>query len=218
MRTLSVGRGLGALALVVGVQGLTIGLQSGVAAGQVRTDPQAGSPAGVIYQIPLDSGRRDAAPVLPVGSRHGGSGGGSSGATSGGEAPTGGAGGSASGSGASGASGAQAGSAGAGARALAGGAATSGAAGQGNGGESASVSPPAGGGTASDPSSIHSENGFGSSSQVPGVSPAAAGIGAGVAAAHTAGSTLPGYLLIVLIALAAIAVGLLASRTRGEPK
>ncbi len=77
---------------------------------------------------------------------------------------------------------------------------------------------PPGAGTASDPSSIHSENGFGSSSQVPGVSPAAAGIGAGVAAAHTAGSTLPGYLLIVLIALAAIAVGLLASRTRGEPK
>jgi hypothetical protein len=216
MRTLSVGRGLGALALVVGVQGLT-GLQSGVATGQVRTDPQAGSPAGVIYQIPLDSGRRDAAPVLPVGSRHGGSAGGGAGGTGGGGPPTGSGGSSASGSGASETSGAQAGSAGAGASATGGGAATSGAAGQGSGGESASVAS-TGEGTASDPSSIHSENGFGSSSQVPGVSPAAAGIGAGVVAAHTAGSTLPGYLLIVLIALAAIAVGLLASRTRGEPQ
>lgn len=115
-------------------------------------------------------------------------------------------------------SGAQAESSGAGTGATRGGASTSATTGQGKGSESVSVSPPAGGGTSSDPSSIHSENGFGSSSHVPGVSPAATGIGAGVAAAHTAGSTLPGYLLIVLIALAAIAVGLLASRTRGEPK
>jgi hypothetical protein len=69
-----------------------------------------------------------------------------------------------------------------------------------------------GGGTPSDPSSIHSENGFGSSSQVPGVSPAALRIGAGVPAAHTAGSAFPNYLLLALIALAAVAVGLLGTR------
>jgi hypothetical protein len=73
----------------------------------------------------------------------------------------------------------------------------------------------AGGGTPNDPSSIHSENGFGSSSQVPGVSSAALQTGAGVAAAHTAGSTLPSYLLMALIGLAAVAVGLIASRGRG---
>jgi len=204
MRTLSIGGALGAVALVVGLLG-------GVAAGQgvVRTDPRAGSPAGVIYQIPLDSGRRDAAPVLPVGSRTGGSGGGATAA---------GGGGSAGGSGGSGAPGPGGGSAGAGSGSAASGGSTPGAAGQGSaaGGESASTGAPPGGGTPGDPSSIHSENGFGSSSQVPGVSPAAARIGAGVAAAHTAGSTLPSYLLMVLIALAAVAVGLIASRARGE--
>jgi hypothetical protein len=39
-----------------------------------------------------------------------------------------------------------------------------------------------------------------------------------VAAAHTAGSTLPSYLLMALIALAAIGVGLVASRGRGSSK
>jgi hypothetical protein len=74
------------------------------------------------------------------------------------------------------------------------------------------------GGTPSDPSSIHSENGFGSSSHVPGVSPAALRIGAGVPAAHTAGSTLPSYLLMGLIGLAALVVGLIASHGRGTQK
>jgi hypothetical protein len=82
-------------------------------------------------------------------------------------------------------------------------------------GESASATPAAGG-TPGEPSSIHSENGFGSSSEVPGVSPAAVRIGAGVAAAHTAGSTFPSYLLMALIALAAIGVGLVANRGRGS--
>jgi hypothetical protein len=169
-----------ALALVVVLASL-MGLLSGVAEGReaVRTDPRAGSPAGVIYAIPLDSGRRDAAPVLPVGSRHGGGsgGGGSSGFGSG--VPT------------------------SARRTLA--------------AESASAATP-GPGTPSDPSSIHSENGFGSSSQVPGVSPAAVQIGAGVPAAHTAGSTLPSYLLMALIGLAAVSVGLIASRPHGGPK
>jgi hypothetical protein len=144
-----------------------------------RTDPQAGSPAGVIYQIPLDTGRRDAAPVLPVGRRGGGSSGQGAGAA--GNSPG-------------------AGSPSPGTSAA---------------GESASSSAPAGGGTPSDPSSIHSENGFGSASAVPGVSPAAVRIGAGVPAAHTAGSTFPSYLLMALIGVAAIAVGLIASRGRG---
>jgi hypothetical protein len=163
-----------------------------------RTDPQAGSPAGVMYQIPLDTGRRDAAPVLPVGRQHASSSGGSPGATGGpGGGPPGGsgtgAGGSGSGSGGQGASGS----------------------GNGAGASAAERSP--GGGTPSDPSSIHSENGFGSSSQVPGVSPAAVRTGAGVAAAHTAGSTLPSYLLMGLIGVAAVAVGLMASRATRHP-
>ncbi len=184
MRTLSIGGALVAVALVVGLGGVAV-------AQEVRTDPHAGSPAGVIYQIPLDSGRRDAAPVLPVGSRQGG-GSGASGDNESGASVSSGAPGAAAGHSAS-------------------------------DGESASATPaeggtPADGGTPSDPSSIHSENGFGSSSEVPGVSPAAVRIGAGVAAAHTAGSTLPSYLLMALIALAAIAVGLVANRGRGGSK
>jgi hypothetical protein len=75
-----------------------------------------------------------------------------------------------------------------------------------------SASASEGGGTPQDPSSIHSENGFGSSSQVPGVSQAALRTGAGVPAATTAGSTLAPYLLIVLIAFAAVGMGMLATR------
>ncbi|MFI5010337.1 MAG: hypothetical protein ACHQDY_08705 [Solirubrobacterales bacterium] len=169
MRTLSIGGALVAVALA-----LVMGLGGVAGAQEVKTDPHAGSPAGVIYQIPLDSGRRDAAPVLPVGSRPSG---GSSASES------------------SGTPGAAAGHSASSA-------------------ESASATPAAGD-TPGEPSSIHSENGFGSSSEVPGVSPAAVRIGAGVAAAHTAGSSLPSYLLMALIALAAIGVGLVANRGRG---
>ena len=128
---------------------LPIGLQASAAqAGtQAQTDPQASSPAGVIYQIPLDSARRNAAPVVSVGSRSGSHGGGQ-GVT----------------------------------------------------------------GAAGDPSSIHSENGFGSSSQVPGLSRSALGIGAaGASAAHPGGSTFPTFLLIGLVSIAAIAAGVLAT-------
>ena len=150
------------------------GPASAVAATEM-TDPKAGSPAGVIYQIPLDTGRRDAAPVLQGRRQHDSSSGGVAG-TSGGP----GAGGSTGGGGV-------------------------------GGGGGSSSNP--GGGSASNPSSIHSENGFGSASQVPGVSPTAERIGAGVPAAHTAGSTLPSYLLMALIGAAAVAVGLTAGRT-----
>jgi hypothetical protein len=169
-----------------------------------RTDPQAGSPAGVIYQIPLDSGRRDAAPVLQGGRQRSGS---SVGAPTGGPGTGGpGAGGSAGGEGSGG--GSSSGPAGAGGQSgTASGNGTSASA-----TETSSGGGPPGGGTPSDPSSIHSENGFGSASQVPGVSPAAARIGAGVPAAHAAGSSLPSYLLMALIGVAAVAVGLVASR------
>ncbi len=173
------------MGVALGASVLLVCAQSAVAMGAVavqRTDPQAGSPAGVIYQIPLDTGRRDAAPVLPAGRRGGGSSG------QGGGAATGSAG-----------TGSPSGGPGTGSAA----------------GESASSGSSAGGGTPSDPSSIHSENGFGSASAVPGVSPAAVRIGAGVPATHTAGSTFPSYLLMVLIGVAAIAVGLIASRGRG---
>lgn len=127
---------------------LMIGAQTAAAkeSNAVRTDPKAASPAGVIYQIPLNSARRNAAPVLPGGSHGGGPGGGS--------------------------------------------------------------------GSGANPSSIHSENGFGSSSNVPGVSAAALRTGAGVPAAHVAGSTLPTFLLIAIIAAAAIAAGVLAAGVR----
>jgi len=111
----------------------------------VKTDPRAKSPAGVIYQIPLNSARRSAAPVLPAGSRGGG---------------------------------------------------------------------PGGGGASQNPSSVHSENGFGSSSSVPGVSPAALKIGAGVPSAHPAGSTFPTFFLIMIIAAAAVLAGTAAAAVR----
>jgi hypothetical protein len=207
MRLVSVGCALGAVALTIGVQGPVANGQGVVQ----RTDPQAGSPAGVIYQIPLDTGRRDAAPVLPVGRRSaGGAGGGAPGSGGSGSSGTGSSGTGASGTGASGTgvAGATAGATG-----------VAGAHGDGSDspiggatGESASTAASAGGGTPGDPSSIHSENGFGSSSQVPGVSPAAVQIGAGVPAAHTAGSALPTFLLIALIAAAAVAAGLITTR------
>jgi len=123
---------------------LLAGVPTAAAGGHkaVQTEPRVGSPAGVIYQIPLNSARRSAAPVLPAGSR-GGPG-----------------------------------------------------------------DPPGNG------SSIHSENGFGSSSKVPGLNQAALRSGAGVAAARTPGSSFPTFLLIAVIAAAAIVAGVLAAAVR----
>lgn len=193
---------------------LTFAVQTAMAEAQAaqRTDPKAESPAGVIYQIPLDSARRDAAPVLPPGKRDhfagaaGGSGNGASGpggGSSGGQAGSSGAGsgGSAGGNGAGGSAGGSSGGTG-----------RSSGSTSGHGGPTLSASAAEGGGTPHNPSSIHSENGFGSASQVPGVSAAALRTGAGVAATQAAGSTIPTYLLIVLIALAAIGMGMLATR------
>jgi hypothetical protein len=186
-----------------------------------RTDPSAESPAGVIYQIPLDSARRDAAPVLPTrrqGGRTGrsGSAAGESAAsgagTPGGSGPSGHSGPSGN-SGTSGGSGSAAGADGG----RSGSSAAPAAAGGNNLAarrESSSTSGDGGanGGTPQDPSSIHSENGFGSSSQVPGTSQAAQRTGAGVSTSRPAGSVAPNFLLIALIAAAAIGMGLLATR------
>jgi hypothetical protein len=198
---------------------MTIGVQTAMAEAQAvqRTDPKAESPAGVIYQIPLDSARRDAAPVLPTGKRDDGAGSagggaGGSGGGSGGQAGSPGAGG---GGGSVGSGGGSVSSGGSSVGSGGAGGSSGGMGGRGGGNSavlSASASASEGGGTPQDPSSIHSENGFGSSSQVPGVSQAALRTGAGVAAAQAAGSTLPIYLLILLIALAAIGMGILATR------
>jgi hypothetical protein len=194
---------------------LTVGVQIAVAEPQVtqRTDPTAESPAGVIYQIPLDSARRDAAPVLPTGRRDDSSGSAAAGSGGGGSGGSGG-GGSGGGSGGAGGSGAGSSSPGGGA----GGSSQSAGAHGGTGATLSASSASEGGGTPQNPSSIHSENGFGSASQVPGVSQAALRTGAGVAATRLAGSTMPTYLLIVLIVVAAIGMGLLATRRsrRGE--
>jgi hypothetical protein len=196
---------------------LLIGAQTAMAEAQAaqRTDPKAESPAGVIYQIPLDSARRDAAPVLPTGKRDDGAGAPASGGSGGpGSGSAGGPGNGGAGNG----SGNQAGGAGANGSGSAG-SSSGGTGGHGGGGATLSASAAEGGGTPQNPSSIHSENGFGSSSQVPGLSPAALRTGAGVAAAQTAGSTIPTYLLIVLIALAAVGMGMLATRgSRGRGK
>jgi hypothetical protein len=199
MRRLTIEMILATSALLLGAPGVftadsASAAASGAAAVQ-RLDPSASSPVGVIYQIPLDHARRDAAPVAVSGA-HGNSGDtaahGSSSAT-------------------------------AADRSIGGSAGTS----ADNGASRASsngehrVNRPAAStqiaanpayGTPSDPSSIHSENGFGSSSDVPGVSPAAAQIGAGIPARHVASSPLPRYLLIVLIAVAATIIGVLSGR------
>jgi len=174
------------IAGLVAALALTIGVQTAMAEAQPaqRTDPKAESPAGVIYQIPLDSARRDSSPVLPTGRKKGGGGGGTGAAT-----------------GAAGSSKNRTSTAAGGTGSSAKGA------GAGGGGD-----PEANQGTSQDPSSIHSENGFGSASQVPGLSEAALRTGAGVAATQTAGSTTPTFLFIALIAAAAIGIGVLATR------
>jgi hypothetical protein len=135
----AVGTGVALLSVLASASGSAADKQP--AAG--RTDPHANSPAGVIYQIPLDSGRRDAAPAAPAGGTGSGGGGTPSGSTPG--AAT-----------------------GSGDPTPDGGADTTPAPSAGSPAATNAVAP--GGGTAEDPSSIHSENGFGSSSHVPGVS------------------------------------------------
>lgn len=160
-----------------------------MASGQppIYTDPQANSPAGTIYSIPLDTARQDAAPH----SRRGGaaSGGRSSNSKShvvgalgsGGGGTSGGSGGGSAGTGGSGGSSAATG-------------------GSGSGGSAALLVP---GGQPG--SLLHSGNGFGSSSQVPGLSaPASVGfrtLGGGASNAPV---------LAILLALVVIVLGVVA--------
>jgi hypothetical protein len=183
---------------------LLFALPSGAHAASQRTDPTADSPAGVIYQIPLDSGRRDAAP-LPggKGKRNASSNAGSGGGASGGGGTTGGGG----TSGGGGTTGGGTAASGSGSSSSCGGSA---AAPWGSPGSVSASAPLPGGATPDSPSSIHSENGFGSSSKVPGVdapTPVAADTQGG------GGSNAPVYLLIALIAGLAVWVGASAARS-----
>jgi hypothetical protein len=126
-----------------------------------RTDPDATSPAGVIYEIPFDSARSDAAPKVSSKKTDGSSnaaGSTGSGGSGGGTSGTGGSG--SSGSGSSG-SGATSGTGGSGSSGSGSGTSAGGSGGTGGSGATSSTDPNVG-------TSIHSENGFGSSSVVPG--------------------------------------------------
>jgi hypothetical protein len=171
------------------------------------TDPSADSPAGVIYSIPLDSARQDASPHHT--SSH--SGGGSGSGAGGGSGPT-------SGGGSGSARGATTG----GGTASSGGAPSS--AGSGSGGVAAS---PVGGasshrnaaGTSRDlvpggqPGSlIHSANGFGSSSEVPGVNaPLAPGF------SNASSGTSSGPPIAVILALVVLALGVYVGARAWRP-
>src|SRR4051812_27286763 len=69
----------------VGLVVLALGLVSPAAAAAQSGDPAEGSPSGVIYEIPLDHARQDAAPTRKA-NRAGGSGGGTSTGADGGAA------------------------------------------------------------------------------------------------------------------------------------
>jgi hypothetical protein len=146
---IALGAGLWLLGAVPGA------LASGASPPQ-PTDPKASSPAGTVYEIPLDAARSDAAPHRRA------SGGGATGGGGGGAGSSGGS--SSGGSGSAGAPGSAGSSAASGRSGAAGSSATGSSA---AGGSSAASGGPA---SATDPGSfVHSENGFGASSQVPGL-------------------------------------------------
>jgi hypothetical protein len=166
------------------------------------TDPNANSPAGVVYSIPLDSARQDASPH-----GHGGSS-----SSSGGPIVGGGSGGSGGGGGIAGGSGS--GSVGSGG---------SGGAGAGSGAGSSSHSLITDRGTTTpilvpggQPASlIHSSNGFGSSSKVPGAgSPASAGLGA--VQSNASSAPLLAFLLAAVVLTLGGFAGVRAWRTGGR--
>lgn len=198
-----------------------------VNAQQQRTDPQASSPAGVIYEIPFDTARRDAAPKSARGQRGGnssshqtssgsvaggsGTGGGpGTGAGGGGGTPpasaSGGSGSSASATGSSASATGSSGTAASGASSAGSGAGTTG-----GGTSGASANPNVG-------TSIHSENGFGSSSNVPGVAGAKVlddGPPASAVRASTSSTTIPSaatYGVLIVLVLVGGWIGLAASR------
>jgi hypothetical protein len=160
-----------------------------------NTDPQANSPAGVVYSIPLDTARQDATPHghYTVGGGHGGGSGGAGGSGSGGGG-TGGGGSGTTGGGGSGTTGG-------------GGSGTTG-----GGGSSTSSSATGGHANASllvpggQPGSlVQSANGFGSSSRVPGYN---APVSAGFRALGRNSSDAP--LFAILLAIVVIVLGVFA--------
>lgn len=154
------------------------------------TDPSAGSPAGVVYSIPLDSARQDAAPHGHSGSHSGGPGVGGSGGSGGGGSSSGGA-----ASGGSGTSGGSSGSSGDSGASLV---ASS---------SSTPVLVPGG-----QPGSlVHSSNGFGSSSRVPSLSSPATGLGA--VQTNASSAPLLAFLLAAVVLLLGGYVGVRAWRT-----
>jgi hypothetical protein len=151
----------------------------------IYVDPQANSPAGTIYAIPLDSARQDAAPHRRASSHRshhsatgaiGSAGSGGGGSSTGTGTGTGGGGGSAGGTGVASSTG-------------------------GGAGGSSVVLVPGG-----QPGSlVHSGNGFGSSSRVPGLTAPAS---VGFHALGSGASNAP--LLAILLAAVVVALGLLA--------
>jgi hypothetical protein len=167
------------------------------------TDPQANTPAGALYSIPLDNARQDAAPHKRHGAGVGGGSGGSGGGGSAGAGLIGSGGGS--------------GSGGAGTSGGAGGGTSTGTAGATGSASSGSQTSAASGGNGSgstgallvpggQPGSlVHSANGYGSSSAVPGVNAPAS---AGFRAVGDTASNAP--LLAILLAALVITLGLVA--------
>jgi hypothetical protein len=188
--------------------------------GVQATDPSAGTPAGVVYSIPLDSARQDASPHGHNGSGAGGGGGSSSGSGGGGGIVGGGGSGGSSGGG----TGATGGGGSAGGGSAGGGSASGGSAGSGSGsgaggsaGSSsvklAKVAPvliPGG-----QPGSlVNSANGFGSSPGIPSLNaPAAAGLGS----VQSNASSAP-VLAILLAALVLVLGGYIGIRSWRGPR
>jgi hypothetical protein len=209
-------RGVGGIAvLVVAIQLATAA--SALASSKpppIYIDPQANSPAGTIYAIPLDTARQDAAPHPRRGSSSGSGrssskagalgavGSGGSGGSGGGGASGGGGSAGSGGSGASGSASSGGGASGGGASgsASSGGGVSGGSSGGGGSGGSSVLVP---GGQPG--SLIHSSNGFGSSSKVPGLGAPAS---AGFRALGSSASNAP--LLAILLALVVIALGVVA--------
>lgn len=192
----------------------TPALAAGSSASQF-TDPNATSPAGAMYQIPLDTARQDAAPhghYYKSGSRGSGRAGGSS---AGGTAAIGAGIGAGGGGGTSGGGGGTGGSVGTGSGASVGGGGTaaSGRTGSAGGALSSSAASTGAAPNTSDvlipggqPGSlVHSGNGFGSSSQVPGYSAPAS---IGFRAVGTDASDAP--VLAILLALLVVGLGVFA--------
>jgi len=155
-----------------------------------RTDPDATSPAGVIYEIPLDSGRKDGAPH-----RDGAATGPGGSAGTGGNGTGGSAGGGTSGSG---------GGSGAGAPAGGENGDADGARASSSGAGRADLDGATSGAGAAAASSIHSENGFGSSTEVP---TAIAAVSKNPSMQAESSSRLPEYLLLGLLVAVGVYLG-----------